>query len=314
MAVTLEEARAMSGEERAAASQSFSDTQTAVYKAIMASPAGSDDLWIVDLGVDWVIWYNYVTGAYWRTGYTCDETCATLTGAIEPVTSETSWVPAGGSATDKNASNRSGGFIDAARSGLTDEECRAADLWTDDEYRKKLSSKEMNDLPDSAFAYIEPGGEKDEDGKTTPRTSRHFAIHDKAHAKNALARLSSSPFGDKAKSAVHAAAKKFGIAVGDDSAQANAAKQISEMRASGSYKDTRDLLEGAVGEKFGGEDGVYTYISDFSDSWVVYEQNGEKFQATYEVDGATVTLGDPIAVTEVHTYTPMETKAQEPTG
>ena len=172
----------------------------------------------------------------------------------------------------------------------------------------------MNDLPNSAFAYIEPGGEKDEDGKTTPRTSRHFAIHDKAHVKNALARLSSSPFGDKAKSAVHAAAKKFGIAVGDNGAQANAAKQISEMRASGSYKDIRDLLEGAVGEKFGGEDGVYTYISDFSDSWVVYEQNGEKFQVTYEVDGATVTLGDPIAVTEVHTYTPMETKAQEPTG
>ena len=40
MTVTLEDARAMSGEERAAASQSFSDTQTAVYKAIMASPAG----------------------------------------------------------------------------------------------------------------------------------------------------------------------------------------------------------------------------------------------------------------------------------
>ena len=94
MAVTLEEARAMSGEERAAASQSFSDTQTAVYKAIMASPAGSDDLWIVDLGVDWVIWYNYVTGAYWRTGYTCGaDLCATLTGAIKPVTSETHWVP-----------------------------------------------------------------------------------------------------------------------------------------------------------------------------------------------------------------------------
>jgi hypothetical protein len=73
------------------------------------------------------------------------------------------------------------------------------------------STKTQNDLPDSAFAYIEPGGDKDSDGKTTPRSLRHFPVHDKPHAENALARLSSSPFGDKAKAKVHAAAKKFGI-------------------------------------------------------------------------------------------------------
>jgi hypothetical protein len=73
------------------------------------------------------------------------------------------------------------------------------------------SAKTQNDLPDSAFAYIEDGGSKDADGKTTPRSKRHFPVHDKAHAENALARLSSSPFGGKAKAKAHAAAKKFGI-------------------------------------------------------------------------------------------------------
>jgi hypothetical protein len=53
----------------------------------------------------------------------------------------------------------------------------------------------INDLPDSAFAVISSGGQKDEDGKTTPRTLRHLPHHkadgslDLAHLRNALARL-----------------------------------------------------------------------------------------------------------------------------
>ena len=40
------------------------------------------------------------------------------------------------------------------------------------------STKEVNDLPDSSFAYIEPGGKKDSEGKTTPRDLRHFPYID----------------------------------------------------------------------------------------------------------------------------------------
>ena len=79
--------------------------------------------------------------------------------------------------------------------------------------KAKESGKTQNDLPDSAFAYIEPDGEKDSEGKTTPRSKRHFPIHDEAHARNALARASQSPFGDKALPKIKAAAKKFGIEV-----------------------------------------------------------------------------------------------------
>ncbi|MGB9672399.1 MAG: hypothetical protein ACPLZY_04555, partial [Candidatus Norongarragalinales archaeon] len=54
----------------------------------------------------------------------------------------------------------------------------------------------INDLPDSAFAVISKGGEKDEQGKTVPRTLRHLPHHkadgslDLPHLRNALARLS----------------------------------------------------------------------------------------------------------------------------
>ena len=81
----------------------------------------------------------------------------------------------------------------------------------DDVAKAKLSSAELNDLPDSAFAYIEPGGKKDGEGKTTPRSLRHFAIHDKSHADNAAARIAQgAKFGDKAKPKVEAAQRKFG--------------------------------------------------------------------------------------------------------
>lgn len=83
------------------------------------------------------------------------------------------------------------------------------------------STKTQNDLPDSAFAYVEPGGDKDDDGNTTPRSLRHFPVHDKAHAQNALARAPQSEFGDKAMPKIVAAAKKFGIDTGDNVAKAD---------------------------------------------------------------------------------------------
>lgn len=75
----------------------------------------------------------------------------------------------------------------------------------------ELSTQAVNDLPDSAFAYVEPGGIKDATGKTTPRSKRHFPVHDEAHARNALARASQSPFGKQAMPKIMAAARKFGI-------------------------------------------------------------------------------------------------------
>ena len=86
--------------------------------------------------------------------------------------------------------------------------------------KAELSSAKINDLPDAAFAYIEPGGKKDDQGKTTPRSLRHFPVHDEAHARNALARAPQSPFGPKAMPKIRAACHKFGIEISDEADKA----------------------------------------------------------------------------------------------
>jgi hypothetical protein len=53
----------------------------------------------------------------------------------------------------------------------------------------------VNNLPDSAFLYVENGGKKDSEGKTTPRSLRHLPVRDEngkidlPHLRNALARI-----------------------------------------------------------------------------------------------------------------------------
>jgi len=81
------------------------------------------------------------------------------------------------------------------------------------------STSYVNDLPDSAFAYIESGGEKDDQGKTVPRTLRHFPHHDSsgapdpAHVRNALARIPQSDLSDSAKASAEAHVRKHATAM-----------------------------------------------------------------------------------------------------
>jgi hypothetical protein len=57
------------------------------------------------------------------------------------------------------------------------------------------SQKDINDLPPSAFALIDKGGSKDQEGKTVPRTLRNLPHHkpdgsvDRPHLVNAMARV-----------------------------------------------------------------------------------------------------------------------------
>jgi hypothetical protein len=66
----------------------------------------------------------------------------------------------------------------------------------------------INDLPDSAFAYIESGGKKDASGKSVPRSLRHFPLkgsdgkYDSAHVINALQRLNQATLPDSVKSTI----------------------------------------------------------------------------------------------------------------
>lgn len=79
-----------------------------------------------------------------------------------------------------------------------------------------ISSKDENDLPDSCFLYVESGGdEKDSEGKTVPRSLRHFPYKhadgsiDLAHLRNALARIPDSDVPEDVKKSITAKAEKL---------------------------------------------------------------------------------------------------------
>jgi hypothetical protein len=64
--------------------------------------------------------------------------------------------------------------------------------WTTLTEKAKMAAEARGNLPDSAFAHIESGGEKDSTGKTKPLALRHFPIHDETHVRSALAQAAQS--------------------------------------------------------------------------------------------------------------------------
>ena len=101
-----------------------------------------------------------------------------------------------------------------------------ADADANAETKEVWSQAEQDKLPDSSFAYVEPGGKK-VDGITTPKTLRHFPYKDgsgkldEAHVKDALSRIPQSTLSASAKAKalriIKRAAKKLGIKVSADS-------------------------------------------------------------------------------------------------
>jgi HK97 family phage portal protein/HK97 family phage prohead protease len=125
----------------------------------------------------------------------------------------------------------------------------------------EMSSSSINDLPDSAFAYIEPGGAKDPGGKTVPRSKRHFPVHDEAHARNALARAPQSPFGKMAMPKIMSAARKFNIKVSGAQRSAFGADAMPDS-AFPERRFTRFPLE-VRRERDGGPQHIYGYAACF---------------------------------------------------
>lgn len=107
----------------------------------------------------------------------------------------------------------------------------------------ELSGAEVNDLPDSAFAYIENGGTKDAEGKTMPRSLRHFPVHDASHVRAALSRANSSQFGEKAMPKILAAARREGVHVNDEDQAMTSDEEVRELRVTSCYRDFNAPLE-----------------------------------------------------------------------
>jgi len=129
----------------------------------------------------------------------------------------------------------------------------------------EMTSAAINDLPDSAFAYVEPGGAKDAQGKTVPRSKRHFPVHDEAHTRNALSRAPQSPFGKQAMPKILSAARKFGIHVSGDTRDALGAMEpdgLPERRFTRFPPEVRSA-NGHGSESASGPRYIYGYAAAF---------------------------------------------------
>jgi len=86
---------------------------------------------------------------------------------------------------------------------------------SDDVDKAAWTTAYINKLPDSAFLHIESGGEKDDEGKTKPRSLRHFPVRDaagaldKPHVVDALSRIPQSDLPQSVKDSCSAKAKKL---------------------------------------------------------------------------------------------------------
>ena len=86
---------------------------------------------------------------------------------------------------------------------------------------EQKTRKQINDLPDTAFAYIEPGGRK-VDGKTVPHSLRHFPVYNEVSIKRSLAEVGKSSLPTEGKAEVYAVieskASALGVEVDEDMA------------------------------------------------------------------------------------------------
>ena len=209
-------------------------------------------------------------------------------------------------------------FSRQKKRGGKDEMCEALAIAAANAHVKELreatwTAAYINDLPDSAFLYIEPGGEK-EDGKTKPRSLRHFPVYDEEgkldlpHLRNALARIPQSKLDDKAKAKAQAKADKLAeknLSSHKESAEMKATlKEVAGL----SVNEMLDRLRFAVREKagVGRTDVDGPWVKDTYDDYLVYEVDGKLFKVTYSFGAdQQPTLGDPVEVQEETDYVPV---------
>lgn len=169
--------------------------------------------------------FSDVKGGYineWSVGFMPDYSSVRYNdgkryiGKVEKLV-ETSNVLAGASPGTMTMALKSATAKDSARVAA------GAAIW--EAFKATWSTAFVNDLPDSAFAIILPGGKKDDDGKTTPRSLRKLPHHgsdgklDVPHLRNALARISQTQGlsdAQQAKAQAHLDRHASAAGVGDD--------------------------------------------------------------------------------------------------
>jgi HK97 family phage prohead protease len=122
-----------------------------------------------------------------------------------------------------------------------------------EEEKAVWSTAYMNDLPDSAFLYIAPGGSKDSEGKTTPRSLRYFPVRDangavdQVHVRNALSRIPQSNLSQSIKDSATAKATRLldSSKTVDATDKEPSARSVDPLRRQANAKVLEVLSKGA---------------------------------------------------------------------
>lgn len=152
--------------------------------------------------------------------------------------------------------------FDLARKGVsgeTPERVKVGDVITEDELlgvrdvilKAVWSTAMINDLPDSSFLYVEPGGTKDGEGKTVPRSKRYFPYKDSSgnidlpHLRNAIARIPQSGLSAALKEKLQSRAQRILAAQGQKkrTEEASAEERNAMPDAHASLVDHIDAVE-----------------------------------------------------------------------
>lgn len=207
------------------ANLTFHDIEEALRDAltealVQVNPVGEligDQPWVVDvLYLDQAVIYRY-DGKHWRAPFTINDDYTATVGKGTPVIQV--WIEASSDAVWRTEDGTESPSLMPIR----------AAVW---------STAMMNDLPDTAFVYIETGGTK-ADGKTSPRSLRHFPYKgsdgsvDLPHLKNALSRIPQSSLPVATKGLVLRKAQRIARANGIDTTKAGAALQDGAMVLTG---------------------------------------------------------------------------------
>ena len=134
----------------------------------------------------------------------------------------------------------------------------------------------INDLPDSAFLYIAPGGEK-EDGKTKPRSLRYFPVRDSKgsidlpHLRNAIAQAPKAKLPAAIIAEAQAKGRKMLRAESEDMAEKDDEEEDSatgEIRKTGPWQSSEVYV------------GAPYLLADGPQSWVEVVRSGKFYGNT----------------------------------
>ena len=171
-------------------------------------------------------------------------------------------------------------------------------------FKAKRRTAYINDLPDESFAYIEPGGKKDDANKTTPRSLRRLPFRhadgksDLSHLRAALAFLPKSGLSDEAKKKAEGVLSKAAkeAKVGEYRKESLGEQKVVAASTgdgydiTGSYEELRNKIRDALVDA--GQYGKYPSIAaTFPKKIFIQSEDGRWFEIEYSIEADAVKLG-----------------------